>query len=200
VVGQLQAVPIISNLPGNDQTSTFLNAPTGGSNGGADYDSKAAGFALPAGPDYLLDSVELRLEFFNLSSVPVIEIYDDNGGAPSAPLTTLANPSFSVGTATYAFTPSSPLTLTGGNTFWVVASNAATVANSYRWLASSPAITPTGIATSAGYLFDYGPPPPSSPSSFKNSYAVNATMIPEPSTLALSVVGVIVLRIRRRGA
>ncbi len=47
---------IISNLPGNDGTATSLNALNGA------FDSKAAGFLMPATDDYALSSVVLRLD------------------------------------------------------------------------------------------------------------------------------------------
>lgn len=62
------AIEIISNMPGNDGTSTFINAPLGGANGGGVFNSKAAGFTTPAGSPYDLDSVTLRLNFFDTLS------------------------------------------------------------------------------------------------------------------------------------
>jgi hypothetical protein len=87
-------------------------------------------------------------------------------------------------------------------TYWVTASNAATVNDSYFWAANNPNITPAGIATSAGYRFNNGPPPPSTASNSFNSYAVLATVgVPEPSTWALTslAVGFFSWAARRRG-
>ncbi len=181
---------IISNLPGDDGNSTFINAPLGGNNGGASEDSKAAGFLMPAGTDYTLDSVNLRLDFFDTDSVPVVALYNDSAGAPGTLLTTLTDPAISVGTNTFSFTPSSAFTLNAGSAYWVVVSNNAAIADSFRWLTSTtPGITPTGIAASTGYIFAFSPPPPSGPldTTFQNSYSVigTAVAVPEPGSMAM---------------
>jgi hypothetical protein len=196
---EVHAQVLITNLPGNDGTSTFMNAPSGGSNGGGVHDSKAAGFTLPAGLDYTLDSVDLRLNFFNLNSVPVVAIYDNNAlNNPGNLLTTLTNPSFAVGLGTYSFTPTSPFVLNASTTYWAVVHNAAAVANSFQWMANSPSLTPTGIATTAGYRFSNGPPPPTGNSTTFNSYAVFATPVPEPVSLGFVGIGAAALMLRRR--
>jgi hypothetical protein len=193
VAGSARADIIISNLPGNDGAATWLNAPSGGNNGGTAFDSKAAGFTLPAGGDgFSLTSAQLRLNFFDTASVPVIALYNDVGGNPTSPLFTFTNPPFHVGTDTFTFLPPSPFTLQPGNTYWLVASNAATVADSFQWLENDPPITPTGIATSAGFRFDFtGPAPQAGGDTFFDSFQINGSLdvVPEPSTLALLTLG-----------
>ena len=166
---------IISNLPGNDGTSTFLNAPAGGANGGGAHDSKAAGFTMPAGGPWTLDFVTLRLAFFDTASVPMVQIYSNSGNNPGTLMQTLTNPPFTVTTDQFQFMPSASLTLQGGETYWIVVWNNASGPNSFRWMASSPSIVPTGIASNAGYRFNNGPPPPSTNSTTLNSYSVTAT-------------------------
>jgi hypothetical protein len=174
-----RAVVLIGNLPGNDATSTFMNAP------------------------YTLDYVDLRLNYFNTSSVPVVQIYSNVGGNPGTALTTLNAPPIVVGPGTVRFTPSGTFTLDPSTTYWALVWNNATVANSFQWLASSPAVTPTGIATSAGYRFSNGPPPPIGNSTTLNSYEIGATLVPEPTTgfaIAAAVGGACASRPRRRQA
>ena len=197
-----RAAVIIGNLPGNDLNSTFMNAPAGGSNGGGVHDSKAAGFTMPAGSPYRLDYVDLRVEYFNTSSVPKVQIYSNAGTAPGTLLTTLNAPPVTVGTGTVRFTPSGNFTLDPLTTYWAVVWNDAPVANSYRWLASTPSQVPTGLATTAGYRFSNGPPPPVGASSTFNSYEVGGTVVPEPTTAlcaAAALAGAACMR-RRRGA
>jgi hypothetical protein len=196
----VQAQVLISNFPGNDGTSTFMNAPSGGANGGGVHDSKAAGFTIPAGPDYFLTSIDLRLDFFDTASVPVVAIYDNNASNnPGTLLTTLVNPTFSTGIGNYSFTPSSAFTLVNGTTYWMVLHNAAPIANSFRWMASTPSVTPTGIATTAGYRFSNGPPPPTGNSTTFNTYSVTGSVVPEPTSLVLVGIGAAGLIARVRG-
>jgi hypothetical protein len=166
---------IISNLPGNDGTSTFLNAPAGGANGGGVHDSKAAGFTMPAGDPWTLDFVTLRLHFFDTASVPMVQIYSNVNNNPGTLIQTLTAPPFTVTTDQFDFTPATPLTLAGGETYWIVVWNNASGLNSFRWMANTPSVAPTGIATNAGYRFNNGPPPPTTNSTTLNSYSVNAT-------------------------
>src|SRR5688572_17130236 len=152
------AVEIISNFPGNDGTSTFMNAPSGGANGGGVQDSKAAGFTMGATP-HTLDFVTLRLNYFDTLSVPMVEIYS-GASNPTVLLETLTAPVPVVGTSDVQFT-STGLALAASTTYWVLVWNNAPTANSFQWMASSPSVTPTGSgATHFGYRFSNGPPPP----------------------------------------
>lgn len=201
VTAQAQATVIISNLTGNDGTFTFINAAAGGSavptsnfgGEGGPEDSKAAGFTM--GPTtFSLDSVDLRLHVGQAASAPLVQIFDDVAGSPTNLLVPLVNPAFALGVdGTYTFTPSAALLLEADMTYWVVASNAALVADSYLWLASSsPSIAPSGpAATNAGYKFAFTPPPPLNDSTVLNSYAINGSLaaVPEPTTLALMALG-----------
>ena len=164
---------LISNLPGTDNTYTSINGA------GGSLDSKAAGFIMPAGTDYNLDHVTLRLRIQDAANDPSVAIWSDSSGTPGSVLITLTDPVFTVGViADYEFTPPSPFTLQASQTYWIVVYNESTGSDSFHWMASSPGQTPTGLATSAGYLFDYGPPPPVSPSSTINSYQVDGTLVP----------------------
>lgn len=195
--GLSPGVLLIGNLPGNDGTSTFMNAPAGGANGGGVHDSKAAGFTMPAGTAYMLNNVVLRLNFFDTASVPMIQLYSNSGSNPGSLLATLNNPAITVGTGNFAFTPASSFQLNPGETYWIVVWNAATGLNSYQWWASSPSQTPTGLATTAGYRFSNGGPPPTGASATFNTYEVNATPVPEPITaIALTAGALIALRRR----
>jgi hypothetical protein len=192
VAGSARADIIISNLPGNDASGTWLNAPPGGANGGSSYDSKAAGFLLPPGGSFSLASAQLRLTFFDTASVPVISLYNDIGGNPGSLLFNFTNPPIGVGTDTFTFLPPAPFHLLPGSAYWLVASNAATVADSFVWRDNDPPITPTGIATSTGFRFDFtGPAPQDGGDTFLDSFQVNANAdpLPEPSTLALLGLG-----------
>jgi len=162
------ATELISNLPGNDASQS------------ADLDelrNKGMGFTMPSA-DYTLDSVNMRLETFGANVAPIVEIWSDAGGNPGASLITLDNPAFAAsGIATYSFTPPSTFTLLANTTYWIVAYGQAGAAR-YDWKASSPAQTPTGIATHAGARFDTNGPPPTTNSSIICSYSLDGTTAP----------------------
>ena len=184
--GQASADVIISNLPGNDGSQTAgINATTR---------TKGMGFTMDAG-DYYLTDVTMRLNITTLAAVPVVEIFTDAGGVPGASLATLLNPTIdTLGIADYSFAPSSLFTLSGGTSYWVVASAADDI-NTYDWKASSPSQTPVGIATHIGATF--GAYPPSNSSSILVSYEINGRAVPVPSSLALLGLGGLTLRRRR---
>jgi hypothetical protein len=163
----LAQVTLISNLNGNDLTQS------------ADLDelrNKGMGFTMPAGQDYILNHVTLRLQTFG-AVAPIVQLWTNAGGLPAAPIETLTNPTFAPsGIANYDFT-SSGTTLTAGTSYWLVAYGVAGAAI-YDWKASSPAQTPTGLATHLGSLFDTNGPPPTTNSTILCSYSVTATLVP----------------------
>ncbi len=78
-------VTIISNLPGNDLTQSA---------GLSDLRNKGMGFTMPAGDDYILDHVTLRLETYTVATPAVVQVWTNVGGLPGAPVETLTNPTF----------------------------------------------------------------------------------------------------------
>lgn len=163
VVPNAQATELISNLPGNDASqSAGLN----------NLRNKGMGFTMP-GDDYNLTSAVLRLNIIGADTRPIVEIWSDSGGNPGVALVTLVNPVFGPpGIAEYEFTPPGNFTLSANTTYWLVAYGEAG-ASAYDWKASSPAVTPTGLATHAGCKFDTNGPPPTTNSSILCSYALN---------------------------
>lgn len=159
---------LISNLPGNDGTqSATLN----------DTRNKGMGFTMPAGQDYTLEYVTLRLRTSAAGATPIVEIWTNSGGVPGAVIETLTGPALAPsGIASYDFT-SSGTTLVGGTSYWIVAYGPAG-ATTYDWMASSPAQTPTGLATHLGATFDTNGPPPTTTSSILCSYSVTGTLVP----------------------
>lgn len=182
------AAVIIGNYPpDNDLASSTVAASTG------DF-SKAAGFTMPAGTDYTLDSITLRLEVIDVDATLTVELYGDAGGDPVGPsLLTFINPALPAGTDDFVFLPSGAFLLEAGLTYWIVASGASPTLDGILWWGSNPGITPTGIATSAGYRFDdTGVLPPTGPSGILNTFQVDGTAVaavPVPATLWLFAVG-----------
>jgi hypothetical protein len=88
------------------------------------------------------------------------------------------------------------LTLSASTTYWLVASGGGLAP--YNWKADGSGIVPTGTATHAGALFDVDGVPPTSTSGILNSYAINATLVPEPTAVALLFLGLCSLMAIRR--
>jgi hypothetical protein len=181
---EVRASFIISNLPGNDGT------------GSLDVSSsriKAMGFTMPSGVPYALDAVHLRLGLFGLDVDPVLQIFDnDLTGNPGAALTTLANPAFTAtGIDTYIFTPQGSFMLESDTTYWLVLNDLG--ASRLDWMANDPGIEPTGIATHFGAKWPISGTAPYNDSQILNSYAIEATPVPEPSSLALLGIGSLAL-------
>lgn len=157
-----QAIELISNLPGNDATQSAALS---------NLRVKGMGFTMPDDA-YSLVSVTLRLDTDGAGTNPIIQIWSDVGGNPGASLITLNNPSFGTGIANYDFTPPAPFTLLANTTYWIVAYGPVG-ALAYDWKASSPAVTPTGLATHAGVKWGTSGPPPTGSSSIVCSYSVD---------------------------
>lgn len=168
----------LSNLDGNDATFTSLNDGTR---------SKAMGFTIGSSP-ITLSSVTLRLEIANpaLTTMDVALFSDSGSAAPGSRLVTLDNPVITAtGIANYSFTAPSPVALTTSSSYWIVARDLGS-ATASRWMASSPAVTPTdpfgspAQATHLGTKFSTGGTyPPSGASSTLASYALIS--VPEPA-------------------
>ncbi|MCA9287161.1 MAG: hypothetical protein KDA05_01165, partial [Phycisphaerales bacterium] len=168
LAGSAGAIEIISNLPGNDATQSAALS---------DLRIKSMGFTMPAGDSYDLDDVVLRLDITNTLSTPIVQIWSDSGAQPSSLLATLDNPVFTLtGIDNYSFSPSSPLTLDAGSSYWIVA-YAPAGSPTYSWKGSSPSQLPTGLASHLGTTFvTTGALPPVGSSSIIASYAVNASV------------------------
>ena len=213
VVAPAGAMIIISNYPfTNDSTGT--NLFVGNANGGDSVPkSKAAGFTMPAGLSYTLDSVTLRL--MNLIGSPTLQLdlFADSGGNPVGPsLVSFAIPPLPGGFSDVTFTPSAAFTFSPSTPYWLAAKgvgHSGLTEDTIGWRASLPGITPTGIAASDGYRFSSSgvDPPTDASDGILNTYQVDGTPLaseaPEPSSLTLFGLGALGLagyRWRRRRA
>ena len=99
---------------------------------------------------YTLTSIELRIET-SVSTTPTVKLY--SGSATGTEEATLTGPPMlaGIGTAIYAFTPSSAVTLLGSTTYWVVVESApAWIQTSLFTEIGTPA---TGWSIANGYGF-----------------------------------------------
>ncbi len=201
---------ILSTLP---QTNDGLASATLGP-----LRIKALAFTMP-GQAYTLDSVVLRLQldtFARPLTAPILRLLNDSGN-PDIPgstvLSTFSTPTLVGGINNFTLTPTGPVTLQAGLKYWLALSSAADFdTSSLNWLASNPAVTPTGVATLSGNRFTSDGGANWVASSTVNSFTINATIsaptaaVPEPGTLALLAPGLLSLsalrlvRSRRRRA
>jgi hypothetical protein len=80
----------------------------------------------------------------------------------------------------------------------VLINGAAGNTGQFYWLTESPAVEPTGAATFVGYRFSSTTTPPAGSSSVFNAFAVSATLVPTPASIALLGLGGLVAMRRRR--
>lgn len=188
---------IIGNYPPTNDTSN-----SAGLNDGR---RKALSFTMPAGQNAVVGNVTLRLGNYDINDIVTLEIRNHTGSTTAPGTTSLVNFTSPTpgGTAVadYVFTPNNTFELLGGTSYWIYAYGA-TTPSAYDWRGSSPAVTPTGIASYAsGSLFTTN-----GGSSWTNSTTLNtfqieaATPVPEPSVVLLvAATGAAVwLRVRRR--
>ena len=135
-----KAVVVLSNLSSGDGTTSTIKENT----------RRAAGFTIPAGIDYTLNSVTLQLA--NIGSTTrtvIVEIHADLNSDPGEVIATLPliNLEANVTSASYITTVTSTLTLTAGKTYWIVVY----ASNNAQWIGSDPVQAPTGMFTFVGY-------------------------------------------------
>jgi hypothetical protein len=168
-----QAIDIISNFPSNDFSFTFLGQTS----------VKAAGFTMPSGLPYSLDSAKVSLSVSDLTAQSAwsFDLYANNSGNPdmTSKLASFILPTLTTGQGIYTLTPASSFTLQPDTTYWLAGSSSA-ASGIGGWNYSSPGVTPTGLATNAGYRFGN---PPTSSSGNLNSYSIQATLIQPPAAV-----------------
>lgn len=195
-VNPVRAAVLIGNLPQNNDN--------GGAFPASSTSVKALAFTLPAGNNYSLDNAILRLGDYESGDVPLVQIRNDVGGSNpgSTVLASFTNPTAQgAGIFNYTFTPTSPFTFAAGTKYWLYVTS---TSGQFNWNASSPSITPTGIATSSGARVSTNSGGSFSNSTILNSFQINATEItgpvastPEPSAIAaLSLFGLILLGVK----
>jgi len=119
---------------------------------------KSVKFTMPAGSDYTISSLKLRLCNVLSGGDPLITIrYDDAGGNdPGSLHSTFINPTFTTDvTQDYIFTTATAQVLTANTTYWIAVGHA-DFSGFFCWKTNYSFITPTGLATFGCYKIDDG--------------------------------------------
>src|SRR5215216_3094444 len=135
-----KAVVVLSNLGAGDGISSTIK----------DSIRRSAGFTIPAGSDYLFNSVTLQLANIGSTARTVtVEIHADLNGRPGRILQTLSTISMAANaaSASYLAVPSLPVMLAAEQTYWIVVY----ASNNTQWIGSDPAQSPVGMFTFVGY-------------------------------------------------
>ncbi len=187
---------VISNLVSNDGGSLPLSP----------NQAYAAGFTVTQ--PFSFTDATVRLNFSSRASGVAVDIFSDAGGHPGSLLLTLTMTTFRIDgiPLNYTFTGGSSLTLQTGSTYWLVVVNP--TFSIVSWAANNPPLTPTGPGATTTPWFQVSNPFPMPFIPFTvagapayPAFAINGTLIPEPSTVALclATLGAFALgRARRR--
>jgi hypothetical protein len=190
------SVTVIGNYPETSDGTLTAVASLGGS-----Y-AKAVGFTM-GGLAYELDSVTLRLaQQPGSSSTLSVELMGGTASGPSGPVLVGFNtPIIPSQAGNVTFTPTVPVALEAGSSYWLEVSGQSDTLNGIVWYASSRGVTPTGVATSMGALFtsQLGTAGAMAPSSVLNTFQVTGSSgfgpldasVPEPPGLVLGTISVL---------
>ncbi len=182
------AVSLIDNLPAtNDNLSSTIS----------DSANTAVSFTMPAGSDYILNTVFLRLGGYAATGdTPVLTIRRNTvlGNNPSSIiLANFTNPAGKgAATSLYTFTPTTSFTFLANTKYWLYLSASAGSGN-FSWRGSDDGATntPSGIATFGAYRQTTDAGANFTAGNNFNSFAVNATPVPWETSDAVVPLGFI---------
>ena len=156
-------------------------------------------------PQWNLESADLLLGTFGgVSNLATVELHGDSGGNVGGLIVGMGSTVVPVGIASYQFTPSAPVTLAAGATYWITTSSA-DVPSALGWIYANPLSNSESgqpgwsIGDSLGYSTNQGASWNQLSGFNLTLFTINASAVPEPTTavLALSMLGLLVPRRRK---
>lgn len=115
-------------------TYTTLPGPDGGGWCFGNGNLAAVGVRIPAGSDYTLNQIQVKLHDTSGGGTPfTISVYDNNSGLPGSAVATIGSGTGTTTFGLYTLTPSSPITLLAGTTYWITASSSSTNSCAFGW-------------------------------------------------------------------
>lgn len=154
----------------------------------------------------VLESIELRLGSSSGSQTATISLWTDSAGSPGTPL---GGPGFNSQSvsgpeATYSFTPTATFLFDPSTTYWVVLQIDSVEEGEIDWGYTFPGQDPGSVAGASinGDAYSSNSGASWSPASGPYLFAVNGTAIPEPSSVTLTLTGMVlaVVNLYRRPA
>ena len=159
---------------------------------------KGVGVGIPLGSDYFFDTFRVVLQGLTGSPQATGRIFSSDGtDTPVAELQTLNTVVVVPGHAMYDFISPVQLILESEKSYWFVISDGPAIGD-FRWDRTDPVGIPTGIADFLGCTFSEDSGTHWRSSDVFNAFELNATVVPEPTTLSLLALGGLSLMRRRR--
>jgi len=184
--GSASANTVVSNLGEAGGASVSVGPFSSNTQG----DPLAQAFSTPTtGPGWTLNSLTFTLDALGSGAGGLtVELYSDNAGIPGTSLATLSGTSPSVtGFANYTFTTTSTVTLATNTTYFaVLTAPSPTSTDKYRWRQTTTGQTgdPGWAIADSSYYYNSGSVW-TQDTGTPNYIAVDASAVPEPSTVLL---------------
>jgi hypothetical protein len=114
---------------------------------------KTVGWTMP-GQAYTLEKATLSMDYTQGGQV-LVSIWM-GANFPTTQVATLETPVQS-GVGDFDFTPTSPLNMEAGETYWLYVTSVPNPTGSLYWQGTTPTTVPTGVAAHVGYIFNGNP-------------------------------------------
>lgn len=194
---------VVDNLATTTQGSFSVGVVTDPDSGSSSTHWTGQGFTTAATGDFVMSDITMTMGYNSFQSTTsqfTISLYSNGGGAPGSLLSTIATADDSLapdqGFGQLVFTPATQITLAPATTYWIVASSSDTAAIAWGFTQNTSF---TGTGAPAGSVLSTDGGVTWQDSSNNGPFQLSVQTVPEPSTWALSGLGLLaVVTLRRR--